>query len=261
MRKKIVCIALLCFLCLTFFSACDRKNTESNVCNHICEWKTTTPPTCDTIGIKSYQCKICNDIIYNEETSALGHDLAKRFTKNVTCTSSGERETYCSRCNYSQIEIIEAHGHSYVECFTFENDTIFFNFKCLWEDCQFNKQIIKGAEFNFNNEKLYYDDYDEVISTIDYYISTPMGNTPITKAPYYKIVSGLTNDNKNKICIIETTDYPSYGYPEVYKTYNDKKRKFTHNGGTVIFECEYSIQNNIFNILDNTIEQDYPSLG
>ena len=131
--KNIICSWLLiifAFPCTCLLSAC--KNKESK-CTHLFEWVVSEEPTCINSGTKSYVCKNCEEILYTEELKVLGHDLTYKYNKNATCTENGEKETYCKRCDFSEKEVITAHGHSQWINVKGEGTKLTFYFICGYE--------------------------------------------------------------------------------------------------------------------------------
>ena len=82
----------------------DTKNDyvldEVEVCEH--EWdngEVTIQPTCETTGVKTYTCSIC-DKTKTEEIEALGHTPAKVDAVEASCETTGVSEHWeCSRCH------------------------------------------------------------------------------------------------------------------------------------------------------------------
>ncbi len=68
------------------------------------------PATCTDTGLtEGKQCSVCGTILVPQQTiPALGHDLSTKTTP-FTCTEDGKKETTCSRCNYSDVEVLPAH--------------------------------------------------------------------------------------------------------------------------------------------------------
>jgi len=79
------------------------------------EWFISKPATCTTDGLQRKDCTEEGCGFYVEETiTALGHDK-KVVTVDATCTTDGSVTTTCSRCDYNNVEVLEAFGHDYGE--------------------------------------------------------------------------------------------------------------------------------------------------
>lgn len=65
-------------------------------------------PTCNQKGSIIYKCITCDEIIYEVEVDALGHDYSGEFTvdSEPTCTDKGSKSKHCSICG-SKKEITE----------------------------------------------------------------------------------------------------------------------------------------------------------
>ncbi|MBR6498816.1 MAG: hypothetical protein IKT23_03910, partial [Clostridia bacterium] len=71
-------------------------------------------PWCDYSGGYVYTCSLCNKMVFEETTPALGHDWpAWTVTKAATCTESGSRTRTCRRCQKVETQDISALGHSF----------------------------------------------------------------------------------------------------------------------------------------------------
>jgi hypothetical protein len=77
-------------------------------------------PTCTENG--SYDnvvyCAVCGDEISREHFNieALGHDIGEWYqTIAPTCTTEGENRRDCGRCDYFEIEVVPANGHTHAE--------------------------------------------------------------------------------------------------------------------------------------------------
>lgn len=72
------------------------------------------PAACLSNGYTEHTCEYCGNYYVTDEVDALGHDLSEWTTKvAATCTEDGEKERFCSRCDYSEKEIIVASGHAF----------------------------------------------------------------------------------------------------------------------------------------------------
>ena len=80
------------------------------------EGKVTTAPTCETAGVKTYTCTVCNET-KTEAIVATGHTPVEVAEQPATCTEPGHTAgTKCSVCGatISGIEEIPAKGHTEV---------------------------------------------------------------------------------------------------------------------------------------------------
>ncbi len=70
-------------------------------------WTTTKELSCTSDGEKKKTCSVCGDIV-TETITALGHDYSKDWTIDVetTCTKTGLKSHHCSRCD-SKSDITE----------------------------------------------------------------------------------------------------------------------------------------------------------
>lgn len=99
-RSLIILFVLSSLISVVVLSSCGSKN---NKCDH--EWFNAT-------CLSSKTCKICQAT----EGEPLGHDLHNEVViKPVTCTTDGEIELTCSRCNAILNEVVKATGHTYSE--------------------------------------------------------------------------------------------------------------------------------------------------
>ena len=73
-------------------------------------------PTCTETGLTAgSHCADCGAVIVaQEEIPALGHDFGEwTVTTEPTCTEAGEETRYCSRCDATETQPVEALGHEY----------------------------------------------------------------------------------------------------------------------------------------------------
>lgn len=74
------------------------------------------PAVCLSDGYTEHTCEYCGDSFVTDKVGALGHDLGEWIIKTeATCTEDGEKERFCSRCDYSETETIDASGHDFGE--------------------------------------------------------------------------------------------------------------------------------------------------
>ena len=86
------------------------------------------PATCLKAGTVVWECvNDCDHLgtwTYTEDVPALDHELVLTDIKAADCITPGQKTYTCSRCGeYSEKEIIPAHGHSMDEGFVKENAT------------------------------------------------------------------------------------------------------------------------------------------
>ena len=73
----------------------------------------TQQPTCESAGIRTYTCSICDDT-YTQIVAALGHSYDNGVvTKQLTCTANGVKTFTCSACSCTRTETIAKLGHNY----------------------------------------------------------------------------------------------------------------------------------------------------
>ena len=76
----------------------------------------TQPPTCETAGVKTYECINCGET-KTEEIEATGHDYPEEWTvrKAATCTETGVEYRVCHRCEKEETKEIPATGKHEME--------------------------------------------------------------------------------------------------------------------------------------------------
>ena len=102
-----------CFVCGTVIKAQEEIPAKGHRWN---EGETTTAPTCENAGVKTYTCTVCN-ATKTEAISATGHTPVQIPEKPATCTEPGHKAgTKCSVCKaiLSGMEEIPATGHTEV---------------------------------------------------------------------------------------------------------------------------------------------------
>ena len=68
--------------------------------------------TCTAGGYTTHTCR-CGDTYKDSETSPLGHDTSKvTINKESTCTSYGEEQHSCVRCEYYELTVLPLAGHT-----------------------------------------------------------------------------------------------------------------------------------------------------
>ena len=74
----------------------------------------TTKPTCETEGVKTYNCIMCNDATKTEPIAAAGHTWdAGVETTAPTCTTAGVKTFTCTVCDATTTETIPALDHDF----------------------------------------------------------------------------------------------------------------------------------------------------
>ncbi|MBQ3087430.1 MAG: InlB B-repeat-containing protein [Clostridia bacterium] len=74
----------------------------------------TKAPTCTETGIMTYTCQNDSSHTYTEEIKENGHTITKVEAKAATCDDFGwNAYEYCSVCDYTTYEEIDALGHDY----------------------------------------------------------------------------------------------------------------------------------------------------
>ena len=74
----------------------------------------TVPATCQNQGYTIYKCNNCGktenrDIVPKTDN----HDLKESILKQPTCTADGEKQVYCTVCDYNEKAKIPATGHNW----------------------------------------------------------------------------------------------------------------------------------------------------
>ncbi len=77
----------------------DVGKTCSNSGHTMGEWKKTSEPLCESVGVEVRSCEKCNHS-ENREIKALGHDYSEKWTVDVQATENelGSMSRHCSRC-------------------------------------------------------------------------------------------------------------------------------------------------------------------
>lgn len=70
----------------------------------------TIEPTCTDKGSTTTTCTRCGEVIDEQYTDALEHDLSSTVI-DPACTEPGSKTTVCSRCDYLQTDTLDALGH------------------------------------------------------------------------------------------------------------------------------------------------------
>lgn len=72
-----------------------------------------TAPTCTEKGYTTYTCSVCGDTYTANEKASLGHNMSEIIPILApSCENAGHNIIKCSRCEYSEVQQIEATGHS-----------------------------------------------------------------------------------------------------------------------------------------------------
>ena len=75
------------------------------------DWTETTAPGCLTAGEETRYCSRC-DATETQPVNALGHNFGEwTETTAPTCTEGGENTRYCSRCDATETRSVNALGH------------------------------------------------------------------------------------------------------------------------------------------------------
>ncbi|MBQ5882917.1 MAG: leucine-rich repeat protein, partial [Clostridia bacterium] len=79
------------------------------------EWLTSVAPTCTTKGYSSSICERCLDT-QTKVLIPLGHDLgADIVDEEAKCGVAGKKHNECSRCDYTEEDIIPAKNHDFAD--------------------------------------------------------------------------------------------------------------------------------------------------
>lgn len=72
-----------------------------------------TAPSCTEKGYTTYTCSVCGDTYTANEKASLGHNMSEVVPILApSCENAGHNIIKCSRCEYSEVQQIEATGHS-----------------------------------------------------------------------------------------------------------------------------------------------------
>lgn len=83
-------------------------------CMHQHQYKETViQPTCTEAGYTVFTCA-CGEEYTDCVTEALGHVIKETVINDATCTENGLKESYCTRCDWTNEVIITAEGHRYL---------------------------------------------------------------------------------------------------------------------------------------------------
>lgn len=74
--------------------------------------KVTVEPTSETLGEKTYTCKVCGDT-YTQKIGKTGHNYKSVVTKEPTCTEEGIETFTCADCGDEYTETIKKADHEY----------------------------------------------------------------------------------------------------------------------------------------------------
>ena len=103
---------------ITFCTVCknDLKTVEETIPatdNHSYDdGVVTTEPKCETDGVKTFTCSVCNDS-YTEVVEKLGHKYVGVETKAPTCTETGVMTYTCENdSSHTYTETIKENGHT-----------------------------------------------------------------------------------------------------------------------------------------------------
>ena len=74
----------------------------------------TQTATCNTVGIRSYPCELCDQVVYEEELPKLSHTPGEWLTETAaTCTMAGTLVQRCTMCNETiATQELPATGHA-----------------------------------------------------------------------------------------------------------------------------------------------------
>ena len=93
-------------------SRCEETKTEAIAATGHDYKVSEKEADCVSGGYTLHVCSLCGDQYKTGETAALGHDWDEgKVTKEVTCTTDGEKTYSCSRCEETKTEVIPAPGH------------------------------------------------------------------------------------------------------------------------------------------------------
>ena len=99
-------------------SVCKESQTQTlPALGHSVVADPATSPSCTQTGLTAGEhCAVCEDILVPQtQIPALGHDMGDWVVlKSVTCTEDGEQQRSCNRCDYVEIQVLKAPGHTVV---------------------------------------------------------------------------------------------------------------------------------------------------
>ena len=156
-----------------------------DVCNKSIEriahsFNTVLTNTCTEAGQKLHKCRFCGySTVVEDGIPAKGHDLVSKRVE-PTCTEDGFEGLACTRCDYTEVNVIPATGHDYVDgvcskCGEHDPDYVFDGIGDINSDGYVNtkdsnllKRIIAGKYEPDADERLAADlDGDGKITTKD----------------------------------------------------------------------------------------------
>lgn len=90
------------------------EGDDADDTQHVCQYESTvTPPDCTHGGYTTYTCA-CGNSYVDDRVAALGHSYGA-WTQTIapTCTKDGEQVHACTRCGYSETQVLACPGHDY----------------------------------------------------------------------------------------------------------------------------------------------------
>lgn len=111
-------------------ATCERAGMECTICSHCGSEGPSTPvaalghdfsvkvetvaPTCQNRGYTLYKCSRCDKTEMRDYVETTGkHTLQESVIKAATCTADGEKQIFCTVCDYNVREKIPALGHDW----------------------------------------------------------------------------------------------------------------------------------------------------
>ncbi len=123
---------------------------EKNYDNHkgpIQETKDTSASRCENYYIK-YTCQACHQPAKPNTPAPESHNLVLIETIEPTCRQDGKKKYKCSKCSYTQEEILPATHKWAFDCFTFSDEPISVVAKFRCSECSNYQDNIVKPELN-----------------------------------------------------------------------------------------------------------------
>lgn len=130
------------------------KHTEEVSDKELHNWDegtVTTEPTCNSEGVKTLTCKVC-DYTKTESISKLLHNWeTTSITREATCGEEGEEIMTCSLCKEETTAVISKLSHTYSEAWTLDENSHWHTAVC-GHDLIIDEEPHKWDKGVFSNE-------------------------------------------------------------------------------------------------------------
>ncbi len=99
-----------CGVCHTVLTS---QQTVDIVAHKESAWIIGRQPTCDAIGMRYTECRVCHLLMNREDTAAIGHRWGEWMTDvPATCVQLGQQHRVCTACDAVESGSIEPTGHT-----------------------------------------------------------------------------------------------------------------------------------------------------